>query len=120
MTVALNSQEKPVRQNHSRLGVEVLEGCDINSLTSKQIKQLKQYLWQRGVVVIKRQNVNASELREFALKTFGSRIFGKPAIEIDPEIDPNLQSPGVNILGNPKGKVKGEIERARKWASSQR
>jgi len=116
MTIALDTQQKPVRQNHSRLGVEVLEGCDINNLTTKQVKQLKQSLWQRGVVVIKRQNVKASELREFALNSFGSRIFGKPAIEIDPEIDPNLQSPGVNIVGNPKGPVKRKIERSnRKW-----
>jgi len=116
MTVALNSQEKPVRKNHSRLGVEVLEGCNINNLTSKQIKQLKQALWQRGVVIIKRQNVKASELREFAAKTFGNRIFGKPAIEIDPEIDPNLQSPGVNILGNTKSPIAQEIDKSnRKW-----
>lgn len=119
MTIALNNQEKPTNNRHSRLGVEVLEGRDITTLTTKEIKQLKQSLWQKGVVIIKRQNLKASQLREFALKTFGNRIFGKAAIEIDPEIDPNLQTPGVRILGNPKGLVaKDKIEQKklnRKW-----
>ena len=116
MTIALDNQHERLIQNHSRLGVEVLEGYDINKLTNKEVKNLKQSLWQRGVVVIKKQNVKASELREFAKKTFGNRIFGKAAIEVDPEIDPNLQSPGVRILGNLKGLVIDKRERFKcKW-----
>lgn len=103
MTIALNDLQDRVIRTHSRLGMEVLPGCDINNLTDKEVKKIKQSLWKHGVIVIRKQNVKASQLREFARLTFGERIFGPPAIELDPALDPDLQSPGVDIIGNPKG-----------------
>jgi taurine dioxygenase len=42
-------------------------------------------------------------LKDFAKQTFGDSTLGGRPKPLDPEIAPDLQSPGVSILGNPKG-----------------
>ncbi|NJK49670.1 TauD/TfdA family dioxygenase [Candidatus Gracilibacteria bacterium] len=90
-------------QKPSRLGVEVLPGCNLAQITAQQVQELKQSLWKYGVVAVREQNLTASQLLEFAKKTFGNSIAGIGYDAYDPEIDSDLQSPGVFILGNPKG-----------------
>ncbi|MBD2196344.1 MULTISPECIES: TauD/TfdA dioxygenase family protein [Calothrix] len=87
----------------SRLGLEVLPGCNLLNLTDAQKHELKQSLWKHGVVVVKNQNLTASELEEFARKTFGSLMFGRNSFTLDPDITPDIQSQYTAILGNPKG-----------------
>lgn len=96
------TQYKQVQQ-HPRLGVEVLQGCNLINLTNLQIREFKQSLWEHGVVVVRRQNLTASQLEEFARNTFGDLMFGGYSKTLDPDISPDLQSQYVNILGNPKG-----------------
>lgn len=96
------TQYKQVQQ-HPRLGVEVLQGCNLTNLTNLQIREFKQSLWEHGVVVVRQQNLTASQLEEFARNTFGDLMFGGYAKTLDPDISPDLQSQYVNILGNPKG-----------------
>lgn len=93
----------PQTQHKSRLGIEVLPGCNVNHLTDIEIQELKNALWQHGVIVVRKQQITASELREFARRTFGEFTFKSQLKELDPEISPDLQSPHVAILGNPKG-----------------
>lgn len=90
-------------QQHSRLGKETLPDCDLAHLTAEQEQELKQVLWEQGVIVVRNQKLTASQLKEFAIKTFGDTTLGRRPKVLDPEIDPDLQSPGVSILGNPKG-----------------
>jgi taurine dioxygenase len=100
--MALQTEHKQT-QYYSRLGVEVLPGCDLRHLTDQQRLELKQALWEHGVIVVRQQHLTASQLEEFAKNTFGDFIFGGPPKALDPDISPDLQSQGVNILGNPKG-----------------
>lgn len=86
-----------------RLGKEVLSGYDITQLTNQQVQEFKETLWSHGVIVTKQQHLTASQLNEFAIKTFGDTTIGNRPKANDPEIDPDLQSPGVAVLGNPKG-----------------
>ncbi len=90
-------------QQKSRLGIEVFPGCNLNHITDLQVQELKSMLWQHGVIVVKNQRITAAELREFASITFGEFISKSQPKELDPEISPDLQSPHVAILGNPKG-----------------
>ncbi|WP_013334545.1 TauD/TfdA dioxygenase family protein [Gloeothece verrucosa] len=90
-------------QQHSRLGKEILQDCDLAHLTMPQVQSLKQSLWEQGVIVVRKQKLTASQLKDFAIKTFGDTNLGRRPKPFDPEIDPALQSPGVSILGNPKG-----------------
>ncbi len=90
---------------HPRMGLEILQNCNLLELTAGQITELKTTLWERGLIVIRNQKLTASELQEFAQKTFED-----PTLEnryqsksIDPEIPLNLQSSGTAILGNVKG-----------------
>jgi taurine dioxygenase len=85
-------------QQHPRLGVEVLQDCNLINLTNLQVREFKQSLWEHGVVVVRQQHLTASQLEEFARNTFGG--YAKTS---DPDISPDLQSQYVNILGNPKG-----------------
>ena len=90
-------------QHHPRLGVEVLQGCNLSHLTDQQARELKESLWEHGVIVVRQQHLTASELREFARQTFGGFISPDSPKSLDPELSPDLQSQHVAILGNPKG-----------------
>ncbi|SRR5579883_903783 len=89
-------------QQHSRLGMEVLQGCNLMQLTNQQVSEFKTALWQHGVIVVRNQRLTASELKKFANQTFGEFTLNYPSKPLDPNIDPNLQSSGVAILGNPQ------------------
>ena len=113
MKIALSSQQKPA-QNHPRLGVEVLPGCNLMHLNDRQARELKESLWEHGVIVVREQQLTASQLEEFARKTFGDLMFG--GLPSDPDISPDLQSTNVVILGNPKGLGQEPLGKyARKW-----
>lgn len=90
-------------QQHQRLGIEVLSRCNLAQITDRQIKEFKQSLWEHGVVAIRGQNLTALQLQEFAKRVFGDSIAGIGFDSHDPEIHSDLQSPGVFVLGNPKG-----------------
>ncbi|MBE9207389.1 TauD/TfdA family dioxygenase [Nostoc sp. LEGE 06077] len=94
-------QQQIVKQ-HPRLGTEVLPGCNLTQLTNQQIQEFKQSLWENGVIVVRNQHLTASQLKEFTDKTFGDLGFKYLPKPLDPDIDPDLQSYGVSILGNPK------------------
>ncbi|WP_414550028.1 TauD/TfdA dioxygenase family protein [Anabaena sp. CCY 0017] len=89
-------------QKHSRLGTEILQEYQLKEVTNQQINTFKQALWQHGVVVVKNQHLTALQLKEFAYKTFGESNINYPPKPLDPNIDPDLQSVGVSILGNPQ------------------
>lgn len=101
-------------QKHPRLGVEVLTGCNLAQITERQVQLLKQKLWEHGVVVVRDQNLTATQQLEFAKKTFGDSIAGINLDLYDPEINRDLQSPGVFPLGNPKGPIE-EIGEQGAW-----
>lgn len=101
-------------QNQPRLGLEVMQGCNLAELTEEQRRELKKSLWNHGVIVVKQQNLTASQLEEFARQTFGNLMFGNNKI-LDPDISPNLQSQYVYILGNPKGETEPTEKFAWKW-----
>ncbi|MBH8574479.1 TauD/TfdA family dioxygenase [Nostocaceae cyanobacterium CENA369] len=103
-------QQKSI-QHHPRLGIEVLQGCNLTCLTDIQIHELKTSLWEHGVIVVRQQHLSAQELEEFARQTFGNLMFGGPSKPLDPDISPDLQSQYVNILGNPKGLDQEPIEK---------
>ena len=88
---------------HPRMGVEILPNCNLLQLTEAEISELKKSLWSQGVIVIKNQKLTASELKEFARKTFGDSTLGNRYKPIEPEISLDLQSSGVSILGNVRG-----------------
>src|SRR4028118_1268113 len=91
-------------QQYSRLGKEVLQDCNLAQLTTQQGQHLKQSLWEHGVIVVRKQKLTATQLKDFAVQTFGDSTLGRrPPKPPDPEINPDVQSPGVSILGNPKG-----------------
>lgn len=94
--------EHKIVQQHFRLGKEVLQDCNIMQLTEQQVQEFKKSLWEHGVVVVRKQRLTASQLKEFAKQTFGDVTFGLKPKPNDPEIDLDLQSSGVSILGNPK------------------
>ena len=99
-------------QQHSRLGKEVLQDCNLAHLTDQQVQELKQSLWSQGVIVVRKQKLTAFQLKEFAIQTFGDETLGRRPKPLDPQINPDLQSSGVAILGNPKGleqEVVGQI-----------
>ena len=95
----------PITKHQPRLGVEVLRGCNLSSLTNLESRELKESLWKHGVVVVRQQQLTAQQLKEFAKQTFGDFMFGGPPKTLDPDISPDLQSQYVYILGNPKGLV---------------
>ncbi|WGV29101.1 TauD/TfdA dioxygenase family protein [Halotia branconii] len=111
--MSLGKEQKQI-QYQSRLGVEILQGCSLTDITEQQRDELKKSLWQHGVVVVKQQNLIASELEEFAKKTFGNLMFGGSNI-LDPDISPDLQSQYINILGNPKKETEPLEKFAWKW-----
>ena len=90
---------------HPRMGREILQNCNLLELTEAQKSELKKSLWEHGVIVIRNQKLTASELKEFAKKTFGDLTLGNryQSKPIDPEIPLDLQSSGVSILGNVRG-----------------
>ena len=89
-------------QNY-RLGKEIFPGCNLVNLSPKQAEELKQNLWENGVIFIRKQNLTASEFVEFVRQTFRDSNLGyRRSQTLDPEISPDLQSPGSFILGNPK------------------
>ncbi len=95
-------KQPKIVQQHPRLGTELLQGCSLMELTDQQVSELKISLWEHGVIVVRKQCLTASQLKEFAIQTFGDLSLGLKPKPLDPEIEPNLQSPGVAILGNPK------------------
>lgn len=108
---------KPTKYQ-SRLGLEVLQGCDLRSITEAQRQELKQSLWEHGVIVVKKQKLTASELEEFAQKTFGDFKFRNPSFTFNPDLNRDIQSPYTAILGNPKGfdqKPAEQIYGATQW-----
>ena len=88
---------------HPRLGIEILPNCNLSQITEQQTIELKKSLWSHGVVVIRNQELTASELKEFAKRTFRDSTLGNRYKPINPEIPLRLQSSGVSILGNPQG-----------------
>ncbi|QSJ14962.1 TauD/TfdA family dioxygenase [Nostoc sp. UHCC 0702] len=104
------TQDKPI-QHHPRLGVEVLQGCNLSNLTDLQSREFKQSLWEHGVVVVRQQQLTAKQLEEFARQTFGNLMFGNPSKKLDPDISPDLQSPYVYMLGNPKGLTQEPVDK---------
>lgn len=92
-----------IQTKHSRLGVEVFPGCHLSKITEAQVHELKEALWNHGLVVVKQQHLTASQLEEFARETFGDLMFGGYSFSLDPEISPDLQSKHSAIIGNPKG-----------------
>ncbi|NEQ72549.1 MAG: TauD/TfdA family dioxygenase [Okeania sp. SIO2C9] len=100
-----------IRQNISiekyqnyRLGKEIFPDCNLVNLSPKQAEELKENLWENGVIFIRNQNLTASQLTEFARQTFRDSSLGhRPPKPLDPEIPAYLQSSGCGILGNPKG-----------------
>ncbi|OWY63599.1 taurine dioxygenase [cyanobacterium TDX16] len=90
------------RQHYSRLGIEVLQGCNLIDLTAQQTSEFKKSLWEHGVVVVRKQHLTASHLEEFARRTFGDLVFGSNSYTPDPDISSELQSRCVGVLGNPK------------------
>jgi taurine dioxygenase len=101
----LTKQQISIEQSpHPRLGKEIFPGSNLLNLSPKQVQELKQNLWENGVIVARRQNLTASELTEFARQTFRDSSVGhrrpKP---LDTEIPLDLQSSGTAILGNPRG-----------------
>ena len=98
----ISIQAKQV-QHHSRLGVEVLQGHNLTNLSDRQITEFKESLWEHGVVVVRKQKLTAGQLEQFATRTFGNFLPRIQPFELDPEIDPALQSPHTAILGNYKG-----------------
>jgi taurine dioxygenase len=105
-------------QSKSRLGRELLPGCNLLNLTDSQTHELKQSLWEHGVIFVKNQQLTASELEEFARKTFGNLIFGRKSFSLDPDLSPDIQSQSSVILGNPKGfdqEPSEKISGARMW-----
>jgi taurine dioxygenase len=111
--MTLNRQQEQI-QYSSRLGVEVLQGCSLADLTDQQRQELKKSLWEHGVIVVRQQNLTASELEDFSRLTFGNFMFGGPR-KLDPDLSPNLQSQHVFALGNPKGEVEPLEKFAWKW-----
>ncbi|RCJ40944.1 taurine dioxygenase [Nostoc minutum NIES-26] len=101
-------------QNKSRLGVEVLQGCNLINLTEQQRCKLKKSLWEHGVIVVKQQHLTASKLEEFARNTFGNLMFSG-SNTIDPDISQDLQSQHVFAIGNPKGETEPLEKFAWKW-----
>jgi taurine dioxygenase len=79
-------------QQHSRLGKEVLQNCNLAYITDQQVQELKQSLWEHGVIVVRKQKLTASQLKEFAIQTFGDSSLGSRPKPLDPEISPDLQS----------------------------
>jgi len=77
-------------QYHPRLGVEVLQGCNLIHLTDKQKSELKESLWEHGVVVVRQQHLSALQLEEFARQTFGDLMFGGYSKTLDPDISLRL------------------------------
>ncbi len=96
-------RECNIVNKHPRMGVEILHDCDLSQITESQISELKKYLWEHGVIVIRNQKLTAPELKEFAIKTFGDLTLGNRDKPIKEEIPLHLQSSGVSILGNPQG-----------------
>jgi taurine dioxygenase len=90
-------------QQHSRLGKEVLQDCNLAHLTDQQVQGLRQSLWEQGVIVVRKQKLTALQFKDFAIQTFGDSTLGVRPKPLDPEVNPDLQSSGVTILGNPKG-----------------
>ena len=94
----------------------VLRGCNLNCLTNLESRELKESLWKHGVVVVRKQQMTAQQLKEFAKQTFGDFMFGGPPKTLDPEISPDLQSQNVYILGNPKESVADAVGKyASQW-----
>jgi len=69
-------KQPTVVQQHSRLGIEVLQGCSLMQLTDQQIHEFKSCLWEHGVVVVRQQHLTALELQKFASQTFGDSTLG--------------------------------------------
>lgn len=86
-----------------KLGKEVLQNSNLAQITDQQVQELKESLWEHGVIVVRKQKLTASQFKDFAIRTFGDSTLGRHPKPLDSEIDPDLQSPGVSILGNPKG-----------------
>ena len=96
------TQYKTTNQ-HERLGYEVCQGSDLKQLNDNQRSELRQALWQHGVIVARNQYMTAPELEQFAQHTFGSMIIGgHPKDQKQPA---ELRSEYVAILGNPSGPV---------------
>jgi taurine dioxygenase len=98
----LSLQNQHVR-SPNRLGREVLPGCNLNNISDRQRTEFKKLLWEHGVVVVRKQKLTALQLEDFAAKTFGNFLSKARSFDLNPEIDPNLQSPRTAILGNYKG-----------------
>ncbi|CEJ48218.1 TauD/TfdA dioxygenase family protein [Umezakia ovalisporum] len=88
------------RPEYSRLGIEVLPKSNVTEITDDEITCLKNALWHHGVVVVKNQHLTASQLKKFADKTFSKINFDYPSQQFNPNVNSDLQSPGVSILGN--------------------
>ena len=99
----MNNRVQTQLQGNKRLGVEVLRGYKLQHLSDRQIADFKTSLWEHGVVVVRKQQLTARQLEHFATRTFGNFLPSTRPFKLDPEIDPDLQSPRTGILGNVGG-----------------
>ncbi|HEY9804455.1 MAG TPA: TauD/TfdA family dioxygenase [Leptolyngbyaceae cyanobacterium] len=101
-------------QHSSRLGIEILQNCNLLHITDIQRQELKKALWEHGVIVVKQQNLTALELENFSRLTFGDFMFGGSRV-LDPDLSLDFQSNYVFALGNPKGEPEPLEKFAWKW-----
>lgn len=100
-----------VTSHHPRLGYEVCQGTSLKELSSSQRLGLKHALWQHGVIFARNQHMNACELEQFALDTFGPMMIGDNRCRKErPPFPPELVSNHVMVLGNPLGPVEQPLE----------
>ncbi|GAA4652202.1 TauD/TfdA family dioxygenase [Kistimonas scapharcae] len=96
-----------VTKHHPRLGVEVCKGNNLNHLNDDQRRELRNALWQHGVIVVRNQHLTANELECFARATFGNQILGG---SVNHRLPQTLQNEHVAVLGNPEGPVEKPVE----------
>ena len=100
----MNTNVSTPQVQRNRLGIEVMPNCNLDQISDRQAAKFRESLWEHGVVVVRNQQLTAMQLDKFAVKVFGNYSSRKTkSFELNPKIDPNLQSPRTGILGNPHG-----------------
>ena len=111
----MNTNVSTPQVQRNRLGIEVLHECNLNQISDRQVAKFRESLWERGVVVVRNQQLTAMQLDKFAVKVFGNYSPRRTRpFELNRELDPDLQSPRTAILGNPQG-LGGEISGKFAW-----
>ena len=100
----MNTNVSTSQVQRNRLGIGLLHDCNLNKISDRQAAKFRESLWEHGVVVVRNQQLTAMQLDEFAVKVFGNYSPRRTRpFELNPELDPDLQSPRTGILGNPQG-----------------